>query len=104
MRDLEIRGAGNVLGPEQHGFMMSVGYDMYLKLLEEAAVEKTQDPSAAKASECSADLSISAGIPESYITSPEQRMDVYRRIARVRDDDRRLGSYRRAYRQIRRPA
>ena len=87
MRDLEIRGAGNVLGPEQHGFMMSVGYDMYLKLLEEAVIEGSKDTQSLKNTECSADFAISAGIPDSYIPSAEQRMDIYRRIARAKDDE-----------------
>ena len=85
MRDLEIRGAGNVLGPEQSGFMLSVGYDMYLKLLEEAVLtEQGQTPP--KRTECSADLSVAASIPDRYVPSPEQRMDLYRRIAAIRDE------------------
>ena len=83
MRDLEIRGAGNLLGPEQSGYMMSVGYDMYLQLLEEAVLEERGVKKSARA-DCSADLTVSANLPESYIPSPEQRMDVYRRIAAVR--------------------
>ena len=83
MRDLEIRGAGNLLGPEQSGFMMSVGYDMYLRLLEDAVLEE-QGQEQKKERECSADLNISANIPERYVASPEQRMDLYRRIAAIR--------------------
>ena len=86
MRDLEIRGAGNVLGPEQSGFLMSVGYDMYLKLLEEAVLEARGEPSARPA-ECAADLSVAATIPDAYVPSPEQRMDLYRRIARIRTEE-----------------
>ncbi len=83
MRDLEIRGAGNLLGPEQSGYMMSVGYDMYLQLLEEAVLEeKGEAPK--KKPECSADLTVSANIPERYVSSAEQRMDLYRRIAAIR--------------------
>ncbi len=85
MRDLEIRGAGNLLGPEQSGFLMSVGYDMYLRLLEEAVLEEQGKP-VARPAECAADLSVPASIPEAYIPSPEQRMDLYRRIARIRDE------------------
>ncbi len=80
MRDLEIRGAGNLLGPEQSGYMTSVGYDMYLQLLEEAVLEERGEKKPRR-SEVSADLTVSANLPESYIPSPEQRMDVYRRIA-----------------------
>jgi len=83
MRDLEIRGAGNLLGPEQSGYMMSVGYDMYLKLLNDAVLEQ-QGKSAEIALECSADLTVSAYIPEKYVPSARQRMDLYRRIAAVR--------------------
>ena len=83
MRDLEIRGAGNLLGPEQSGYMMSVGYDMYLKLLEEAVLEEKGEDKA-QVRECTADLTVNANIPERYVPSPEQRMDLYRRIAAVR--------------------
>ncbi|MBP1737210.1 MAG: transcription-repair coupling factor [Oscillospiraceae bacterium] len=86
MRDLEIRGAGNVLGPEQSGFLMSVGYDLYLKLLEEAVLEERGEVSPS-ASECAADLTVVASIPEGYVPSPEQRMDLYRRIARIRREE-----------------
>ena len=83
MRDLEIRGAGNLLGPEQSGYMMSVGYDMYLKLLNDAVLEQ-QGKSNRIRTECTADLAVSAHIPESYIPSAQQRMDLYRRIAAIR--------------------
>ena len=86
MRDLEIRGAGNVLGPEQSGFLLSVGYDMYLKLLEEAVLEEKGERKPA-VTECSADLTLSANIPEKYVPAPEQRMDLYRRMARVRTQE-----------------
>ena len=82
MRDLEIRGAGNLLGAEH---MIDVGYDMYMKLLNEAVLtERGIAPE--KRADCSADLSVSANIPESYIRSPEQRMDIYRRIALIRTE------------------
>ena len=85
MRDLEIRGAGNLLGAEQSGHMISVGYDMYLRLLEEAVLEqKGEAPQEEKS--CSADLNISANIPENYVSSGEQRMDLYRRIASIRQE------------------
>ncbi len=86
MRDLEIRGAGNLLGPEQSGFMMSVGYDLYLKLLEEAVLEE-QGQDKEKIRECTADINVSANIPERYVTSAEQRMDLYRRIAALRSQE-----------------
>ena len=86
MRDLEIRGAGNVLGPEQSGFMLSVGYDMYLKLLEEAVLTEQGQP-VPQRTECAADLSIAASIPDRYVPAPEQRMDLYRRIAAIRSEE-----------------
>lgn len=86
MRDLEIRGAGNLLGAEQSGHMMSVGYDMYLKLLEEAVLEEKGEKPKERV-ECSADLTVSANIPESYVESPEQRMDLYRRIALIENEE-----------------
>ena len=86
MRDLEIRGAGNLLGPEQSGYMMSVGYDMYLKLLNDAVLEQ-QGKRAEIPPDCAADLTVSAYIPEGYVPSAEQRMDLYRRIAALRDTE-----------------
>ncbi len=86
MRDLEIRGAGNLLGPEQSGFLMSVGYDLYLKLLEEAVLEeKGEKP--VRLPECTVDLTVSASIPDKYVPDAGQRMDLYRRIARVRTQE-----------------
>jgi len=86
MRDLEIRGAGTLLGAEQSGHMISVGYDMYLRLLEEAVLEeKGEKPP--KRVECPADLNVSAGIPEIYVPSAQQRMDIYRRIALIRTQE-----------------
>ena len=85
MRDLEIRGAGNLLGAEQSGHMIDVGYDMYMKLLSEAVLEARGVPVPPRA-ECSADLAVAANIPENYIPSSEQRMDIYRRIALIRTE------------------
>ena len=86
MRDLEIRGAGNLLGPEQSGYLMSVGYDLYLKLLEEAVLEE-QGQEKQIETECSADLTVNANIPDRYVPAPEQRMDLYRRIAAIRTNE-----------------
>ena len=85
MRDLEIRGAGNLLGAEQSGHMLDVGYDMYMKLLSEAVLEARGIPKDDRA-DCSADLAVAANIPEVYIPSAEQRMDIYRRIALIRTE------------------
>ena len=86
MRDLEIRGAGDLLGAEQSGHMMSVGYDMYLKLLEEAVLEERGDERV-KEPECVADLSVTANIAKTYVASGEQRMDLYRRMAAIRSQE-----------------
>ncbi|MBS6546044.1 MAG: transcription-repair coupling factor [Butyricicoccus pullicaecorum] len=86
MRDLEIRGAGNVLGPEQSGHMMSVGYDLYLKLLEEAVMEEKGETPPQRV-ECAADLTLSANLPAAYVSDPGQRVDLYRRIALIRSED-----------------
>ena len=85
MRDLEIRGAGSILGGEQHGNMESVGYDMYLKLLSQAVNEENgivpEDDIP-----CTVDLNVSAHIPESYIESLPARLGIYKRIAAIRSD------------------
>jgi len=86
MRDLEIRGAGNLLGPEQSGYMMSVGYDTYLQLLEDAVLEEKGEKKKGPV-ECSADLAVSANIPSTYVPSNQQRMDLYRRIAAIRSQE-----------------
>ena len=84
MRDLEIRGAGNVLGGEQHGHMETVGYDMYVRLLSEAvSLMKGEEPERPVDQECLVDVQVQAHIPESYIDSLSLRLDVYRRIAEI---------------------
>ena len=85
MRDLEIRGAGNLLGAEQSGHMMSVGYDMYLKLLDEAVLE--QQGAAPKAPDCTADLNVTANVDKQYVSRGEERMDLYRRMAAIRTQE-----------------
>lgn len=86
MRDLEIRGAGNVLGPEQSGHMMSVGYDLYLKLLEEAVLEEKGETPPHRV-ECAAEFTLSANLPAEYVSDPGQRVDLYRRIAMIRSEE-----------------
>ena len=88
MRDLEIRGAGSLLGNRQHGHMEAVGYDMYLKLLEEAvAMEKgeikEEEP---QEKECLIDVAINAHIPEEYISSTPHRLSMYKRIANIKNE------------------
>ena len=82
MRDLEIRGAGNLLGAEQSGHLMSVGYDMYLKLLDEAVLEERGEKP--QAPDCTADLNVTANVSQDYVSRGEERMDLYRRMAAIR--------------------
>ncbi len=86
MRDLEIRGAGTLLGAAQSGHMMSVGYDLYLKLLEDAVLEERGEKPVDEVS-CTADLDVTANIDKNYIPSGEQRMDLYRRMAAIRSQE-----------------
>ncbi len=83
LRDLEIRGAGNVLGAQQHGQMDAVGYDMYIKLLEEAIKEKKGEETKAVIN-CKVDIKMNAYIPETYIENHDMRMDMYKKIAGIK--------------------
>jgi transcription-repair coupling factor (superfamily II helicase) len=87
MRDMEIRGAGNILGGEQHGHMEAVGYDMYLHLLSEAVERAKGEDVQEYGEECLVDLQVPAHIPEEYIADLSQRLDIYRRIADIRTQE-----------------
>lgn len=87
MRDLEIRGAGSILGGKQHGHMEAVGYDMYLQLLSEAIAEQKGETPPHRPEECLVDLQIEAHIPENYIESLSGRLDVYRKIAGLQTNE-----------------
>lgn len=88
MRDLEIRGAGNILGAQQHGHMEAVGYDLYLKMLARAVSEEKGEVSDKEPEqECLIDIQIQAHIPDDYIESIPQRLAAYRRIADIRNPD-----------------
>lgn len=84
MRDLEIRGAGSILGGSQHGHMETVGYDMYMQMLNEAIAE-VKGEKVQRAASCTVDIQIEAYIPEDYISDTTSRIDMYRKIATVRD-------------------
>lgn len=85
MRDLELRGAGNILGAQQHGHMGDVGYDMYLKLLNQAVREEKGEIEEENEIDCLVDISLTAHIPEEYIESLTNRLDAYRCIASIRN-------------------
>lgn len=86
MRDLEIRGAGNVLGESQSGHMESVGYDLYCKMLGEA-VRQEKGEEIYEPFETSVDLDMDAYLPESYVADAGQRMEIYKRIADIRSEE-----------------
>ena len=82
MRDLEIRGAGSLLGAQQHGHMDDVGYDMYCKILKES-IDEVCNNQTVEELVTSVDFNVDAFIPESYIKSHNQRIDVYKKIAAI---------------------
>ncbi len=81
MRDLELRGAGNILGPEQSGHIAAVGYEMYCQLLEEA-VRQLKDEPKPSTPDSLIDIGIGAHIPKTYVTADKARMDLYKRLSR----------------------
>lgn len=86
MKDLEIRGAGNVLGKSQHGHMAAVGYDLYCKMLNEA-VNDLKGIKNEYSFETNVDLSVDAYIPSTYIKSEYQKLDIYKRIAAIESEE-----------------
>lgn len=86
MRDLEIRGAGNLLGAEQHGHMQAVGYDLYCKMLDEA-VKEEKGLKKQEDFETSIDLELNAFIPPKYIPNEYQKLDIYKRIAGIESEE-----------------
>ncbi len=84
MKDLEIRGAGNLLGSDQHGHMASVGYEMFCKLLEEQ-VRRIKGEDVETFTDTTIEFSINAYLPEPYISQPDQKLDMYKRISSIRN-------------------
>ncbi len=82
MRDLEIRGAGNLLGPEQHGFMVSVGFDLYCRMVDEVVSELQGKPVETRP-EPAVSSDLPALIPDEYISDPDEKLDAYRRMAAI---------------------
>ena len=84
MRDLEIRGAGNLLGTDQSGHIAAVGYDLYVRMVAEAVAELKGEPVRGPA-EITLDLPVDAYLPPSYVEREDLRLEAYRRLAEVRD-------------------
>ncbi|MGD0725923.1 MAG: transcription-repair coupling factor [Spirochaetia bacterium] len=95
LKDLEIRGAGNILGREQHGYILSVGYDLYLKMLDKAVAALSRE-SRDEAPEVFMDLEYSGFIPDSYIPDAMEKMDVYKKIAAITTEE----EFDRVYKEI----
>ncbi len=91
LRDLEIRGAGNLLGKEQHGHMAKVGYELYLALLEKAIREEKEGKDATSkeeiAKEVKIDINVSAYISDMYIKDPIQKIDMYQKISDIKNEE-----------------
>lgn len=87
MRDMEIRGAGNLLGPEQHGHMESVGYDMYCRLLDEAVRELKGEPLRREEAETAIDINVDAYIDDSYIGVESKKIEMYKKIAAINNEN-----------------
>jgi transcription-repair coupling factor (superfamily II helicase) len=95
LKDLEIRGAGNILGREQHGYILSVGYDLYLKMLDEAVAALSRE-GRDEPPEVYMDLEYSGFIPDAYIPDAMEKMDVYKKIAGITTEE----EFDRVYREI----
>ena len=87
MRDLEIRGAGNVLGESQHGHMEAVGYDLYCKMLNEAVKKLKGETVTEQVFETAVEVEVDAFIPNSYVKNGLQKLDIYKRIAEIENEE-----------------
>ena len=86
LRDMEIRGAGNLLGAEQHGHLDAIGYDLYIKLLNQAVLEEKGEE-VEQAFDCTVSLNFDAFLPEKYVPFPAQRMALYKKISLIASED-----------------
>ena len=86
LRDMEIRGAGNILGAEQHGHLDAIGYDLYIKMLNQAVLEEKGE-SVKQDVECTVSLNFDAYLPDKYVPYPAQRMALYKKIALVTTEE-----------------
>ena len=87
MKDMEVRGAGNLLGSEQSGEILAVGFDMYLKLLEEAVAERSKEGREEEPPEVYLELVYTGFIPDTYISDPTEKMEVYKKIASISEKE-----------------
>jgi transcription-repair coupling factor (superfamily II helicase) len=87
MRDLEIRGAGNLLGAEQSGHMEAVGYDMYCKMLNDAVKSMKGEATSEETYETTVDMDLDAYVPATYIKNEVQKLDIYKRIADIENEE-----------------
>ncbi len=104
MKDLEIRGAGNLLGGEQSGHIADVGFDLYVRLVGEAVEEFKGDGAGEQQAEMKIELPVDAHLPHDYVPSERLRLEMYKRLAEVRADERRRRDPRGAGRPLRRAA
>lgn len=86
MRDLSIRGAGNLLGAQQHGFIDSVGYDLYTQMLQEAVAKRQGQKSTIK-TDAEVSLDVEAYLPTDYISDPRQKVEIYKRVRQIENDE-----------------
>ena len=86
LRDLEIRGAGNILGPQQHGFIEEIGFDLYCRLLDEA-VREIKGEEIKKVKETKLEIDLDLFIPQQYIEDSQQRMEIYKKLSEVRRNE-----------------
>jgi transcription-repair coupling factor (superfamily II helicase) len=87
LKDLEVRGAGNLLGRQQHGDILSVGFDMYIRLLDEAIAELSENGGEEQPPEVYLELDYSGYIPDSYISEPTEKMEIYKQIASITSEE-----------------